>query len=139
MELAPYELKVVRRGNGWNGILYRQELTDNGRKKQEQVASITPLAYEAGELLINTAMRVLSGKADVRNSGNYPLNYEWGNKLRCYAITTKGLRNLPRMGKAAWAIQGIDEIDAAWWLGIMGYGEHPRGIKAFRVLTEAIE
>ncbi len=137
---ATFALRVVRRRDGDAAIVYRRRLTETGQERLERVASLSPLAFAAGAPLLRGAVRAVEGATAKLAAGPFhPLDPDWGAKVACFALVSSGLRDADRLHRAAYSLQHIDGIDAAWWLGLMADGARTRAVRALRILTEAVE
>jgi len=54
-------------------------------------------------------------------------------------VVVAGLRDPVRLMNAARHLRTSSSDEAAWWLGLMDYGENRRALRALRILTEAVE
>lgn len=135
-EKAEFALRFVRRRDGTAGIVYQRKLDDKGRERLQRVASLSPLALQAGMSLVRAA----TGRNGIQPGGAYiPLSPEWGTRLACYGILSAGLRHSERLARAALHLQYTDPVDSAWWLGMITREDSTRAIRALRILVEAVE
>lgn len=133
---AEFALRLVRRKDGLAGIVYQRKLDNKGRERLQRVASLSPLALQAGMSLVRAA----TGRNALQNSGAYiPLAPEWGTRLACYGILSSGLRHSERLARAALHLQYTDPVDSAWWMGMITRKDNSRAIRAMRILVEAVE
>jgi hypothetical protein len=63
---------------------------------------------------------------------------EWGARLACLAIVSRGVRDHDRLAIAAGRITGLSGTDAAWWVGLLTGPGAERAARALRILTEAV-
>lgn len=138
---ASFALRVVRRRSGDAGILYRRTLTAKRVERLTRIGAISPLAFSAAMPLLRTAVRNSGGTAGVRlATGPYhPLDADWGARVACYTLVSRGLRNGGRLAKSAGHLKEADGTEAAWWLAAMTRRDGRRAIRALRVLTEATQ
>jgi hypothetical protein len=97
---ASFALRIVKRKTGTAAIIYRRSLKANGEERLTRVAAIGPLAFSAGASLLRASVR----KANVLKftpGPFYPLDQDYGARVACYALVTRGLRNATAMHKAA--------------------------------------
>lgn len=137
---ASFALRVVRRGSGDAGVLYRRSLDSNQNERLTRVAAISPLAFSAGTPLLRAAVRVAGGPGARLTTGPYhPLDADWGARVSCYALLASGLRNAERLHRAAENMRDADATEAAWWLGLMSRRNGRRAVRALRILVEAVK
>ena len=139
---APFALRVVQRRGGRAAILYRRQADPAGRDRLQRVAALSPLAYSAGQSLIQDGVKQSLGaqQAVPLQSGPFlPLDATWGARLACFALLAAGLRDGVRLLRAAERIRQADAAQAAWWLGLLLQDESGRTLRAFRILTEAVQ
>lgn len=135
-EKAEFALRFVRRREGTAGIVYQRKLDDKGRERLQRIATLSPLALQAGMSLVHAAI----GRNGLQTGGAFiPLAPEWGTRLACYGILSAGLRHSERLARAALHLQYADPVDSAWWLSMMTREDNVRAIRALRILTEAVE
>ncbi len=135
-EKADFALRFVRRKDGTAGIVYQRKLDNKGRERLQRVASISPLALQAGMSLVRAA----TGRNGIPSGGAFiPLSAEWGTRLACYGVLSAGLRHSERLARAALHLQYTDPVDSAWWLGMVTREDKMRAIRALRILVEAVE
>ena len=136
---AAFALRVVRRGGGDAGIVYRRTLTAKRVERLTRIGAISPLAFAAAMPLLRAAVRGSGGSAGVRlSTGPYhPLDADWGARVSCYTLVASGLRDGSRMARAAGQLKDADAAEAAWWFGAMTRRDGRRAIRALRILTEA--
>lgn len=133
---AEFALRFVRRREGTAGIVYQRKLDERGRERLQRVASLSPLALQAGMSLVRAAV----GRDGVQPGGAFiPLAPEWGTRLACYGILSAGLRQGERLARAALHLQYTDPVDSAWWLSLLTRSDSKRAIRALRILVEAVE
>ena len=136
---ALFALRVVRRRGGNAAIVYRRTLNRNKEERLARVAAIGPLAFTAGLLLLRVAARGSEGRKTKLEPGPYiALSPDWGVRVACYALVVRGLRNADRMYRAANHLRDADPTEAAWWFAVMTGRGGKRGVRALRVLTEAV-
>ncbi len=136
---ASFALRIVRRGEGDAGLVYRRQLTPMG-ERFVRVGSISPIAFSAGAPLLRAAVRATGGSGTRLAAGPWlPLDDDWGTRVASYAMVSEGLRNADRLTRAATHLKTSDPAETAWWLGLMGNGSAGRAIRALRILVEAVE
>ena len=169
LHAAPFALRVVQRRGGRAAILYRRQADPAGRDRLQRVAALSPLAYSAGQSLLQEGVR--DSAASLQPSASptpaqattsnlepqtrnrqpatrssalapgpfLPLDATWGARLACFALLAAGLRDGVRLLRAAERIRQSDPAQAAWWLGLLLQDESGRTLRAFRILTEAVQ
>ena len=137
---ASFALRVVRRRSGDAGILYRRTLTAKRVERLTRIGAMSPLAYSAAMPLLRAAVRGSGGTAGVRlATGPYhALDADWGARVACYTLISRGLRNGSRLSRAAAQLKDADATEAAWWLSAMTRRDGQRAVRALRILTEAV-
>ena len=179
LRAAPFALRVVQRRGGRAAILYRRQADPAGRDRLQRVAALSPLAYSAGQSLLQEGLRdsaaslqpsasptpaqaTTSNPSGLSPSGRslkpqtpnpqpatrssalapglfLPLDATWGARLACFALLAAGLRDGVRLLRAAERVRQSDPAQAAWWLGLLLRDESGRTLRAFRILTEAVQ
>lgn len=138
---ASFGLRIVRRRSGDAAIVYRRSLNRRQEERLTRIASISPLALEAGSPLLREAVRVNEGPRARLSSGPFhPLDEDWGARVACYALIAAGLRDPGRLSRAAEHLRRADGTEAAWWFGLMhrSNGAASRAVRALRIMTEAV-
>lgn len=153
IRLAPFALRVVERKGGKAAIVYRRRSDKNGQDRLQRVSALSTLAFAAGTPLIRdaiskSAVRCSAVPANGNGNGNgngfrtgkfYPLDADWGARAACFSLLSAGLRDGERMLRAANHVRNSDPNEAAWWLGLLTQDDNVRPLRAFRILTEAVE
>lgn len=135
---APFALRIVRRTEGLAGIVYRRTAAPGRPDRLTNLATLSPLALNAGRSLVNAASRSLVGRPPSLEPGPFiPLDLDWGARLACFAHLSAGLREADRIARAASALQHASGTEAAFWLGLIERDPSSRTIRALRILTEA--
>lgn len=136
---ASFALRVVRRKAGDAAILYRRTLNRRMEERLTRITSMSPLAFTAGLPLLRTAVRAAGGTATRLAAGPFhPLDPDWGARVACYALVASGLRNGDRLHRAAMHLKDADAAETAWWFSVMYRSNGKTGVRALRVLTEAV-
>ncbi|MBI3972515.1 MAG: hypothetical protein HY332_14645 [Chloroflexi bacterium] len=161
---APYALRLVHRADGEAAIVYRRAPKRGGRDRLQRVAALSPLALTAGDGLLRRAVRngtlpapaIGNGESDAgsvdrparngKDGGAWPppvgpfqpLRADWGARVACYALVSRGLRDPARLGRAARRSQEMHGPDAAWWLALLTGEQAGRALRALRILVEAV-
>ena len=145
---APFALRVVERREGRAAIVYRRRADANGRDRLQRVAALSPLAFTVAATMLRAGVTPASknGRAprvngkDPLNAGAYhPLDADWGAKIACFALLAAGLRDAERLIRAVGHLRNSNPDEAAWWLGLLTQEDNVRALRAFRILTEAVE
>ena len=68
-----------------------------------------------------------------------PLDGAWGARVACFALLAAGLRDGERLLLAANHLRHADPNEAAWRLGMLSRDDNVRGLRALRILTEAVK
>lgn len=137
---APYALRVVRRASGDAAIVYRRRLTDRGEERLDRIAAVSPLAFSAGTRLLREAVKVIGGPKTRLSTGPFhALDPDWGARVACYSLVTRGLRNADRMYRASENLRHADGAEAAWWFGLITNSKGKRALRALRILVEAVK
>ena len=145
---APFALRVVQRGGGTAAIVYRRRSDANGRDRLQRVASLGPLAFTAATPLLREGVcRTAASETAAKNDQNevlaagrfHPLDRDWGARIACFALLSMGLRDAERLIRAAGHLRHADPDEAAWWLGLLTRDDNTRALRAFRILTEAVD
>jgi hypothetical protein len=134
---APFALRVVRRRSGDAAILYRRSLNKRLEERLTRITSISPLAFTAGLPLLRNAVRAAGGSR-LAPGPFHALDPDWGARVACYALVASGLRNGDRLQRAATHLKDADAAEAAWWFALMYRNGGKRGVRALRVLIEAV-
>lgn len=136
---ASFALRVVRRRQGDAGILYRRTLTPRRVERLTRIGALSPLAFSAALPLLRAAVRASGGRVGARlATGPYhPLDADWGARVGCFALLSRGLRNAGRLARSAGHLRDADATEAAWWFGAMTRRDGGRAVRALRILTEA--
>jgi len=154
--LAPFAFRVVVGKNGKTAIVYRRKPDANGRDRLQRVVQLSPLAFTAGATLLKDAATksVIAGRNSTlpkseQKSGSiqdmlqpgplYPMDSDWGCRVACYALVTKGLRDAQGMLNAASRFREANGNEAAWWLSLLQNDESNRVVRALRILVEAVK
>ena len=135
---ASFALRIVKRKAGTAAIIYRRSLKTNGVERLPRVAALGPLAYSAGASLLRSAVRGL-GVTKFVPGPFYPLEEDAGARVASYALLARGLRNASALHHAADNLKRADGTEAAWWLGLMTGNRGTRGVRALRILVEAVK
>jgi len=141
---APFAVRFFQRDDGLAARVYRRQADSRGRDRLMCIAKLSPPAVRAATGLLRQAMAESSGRRksarDLIAAGPCrPLDAEWGPRVACYAVVVAGLRDPVRLMNAARHLRTSSSDEAAWWLGLMDYGENRRALRALRILTEAVE
>ncbi len=141
-----FALRVTERKEGRGAIVYRRRPDAKGRDRLQRVASLSPLAYQAGLPLLRDAVRnegangIASGARHRLEPGPFfPMSADWGVRVACYALVVSGLQNGERLLHAAQQLREADADQAAWWLGLLTRADSARPLRALRILTGAVE
>ena len=136
---ASFALRVVRRRSGDAGILYRRTLTSKRVERLTRIGAISPLAFSAAMALLRAAVRGSGGAVGARlSTGPYhPLDADWGPRVACFTLVSRGLRDGVRLARSAGHLKEADAAEAAWWFGAMTRRDGRRAVRALRILTEA--
>jgi len=136
---AKFALRVVRRKVGDAAVVYRRGPDGRGRDRLQKLACIGPLAFSAGTPLLREAVRACEGARTKLSTGPFhPLDENWGGKIACFALVSRGLTDAQRLHHAAENLRHADETEAAWWLGLMQRHNGVRAVRALRILLEAV-
>jgi hypothetical protein len=128
----------------------------NGRDRLQRIAQLSPLAFTAGASLLKDAATksVIAGRNSTlpkseQESGSiqsmlqpgplYPMDSDWGCRVACYALVTKGLRDDKGMLNAASRFREADSNEAAWWLSLLRNDKNNRVLRALRILVGAVK
>ncbi|HZO87324.1 MAG TPA: hypothetical protein VFB38_03225 [Chthonomonadaceae bacterium] len=145
---APFALRIVERRDGRAGIVYRRMSDPNGNDRLQRIATLSPLAFTAATPLLRDAVRAAHPRGKTNGNGAslelatgpyHPLSADWGARIACFALLAAGLRDAERLILAAGHLRHSDPDEAAWWLGLMTREDNTRALRAFRILTEAVE
>jgi len=63
---------------------------------------------------------------------------EWGARVALFALVARGLRDASRLPLAARHVAEMSGTDAAWWVGLATGPRADRGLRALRILTDAV-
>jgi hypothetical protein len=63
---------------------------------------------------------------------------EWGARAALFGLVARGLRNPARLPLAARHVADMSGTDAAWWVGLATGPRADRGLRALRILTDAV-
>lgn len=135
---ASFALRIVKRSAGTAAVVYRRSLKPTGEERLTRVAAIGPLAFSAGASLLRSSVRG-AGVTRFTPGPFHPLDTDFGARVACYALVTRGLRNPTGMHSAADALKRSDATEAAWWLGLMSGNRRIRAVRALRILLEAVK
>ena len=151
---APYAIRITLRREGETVLVYRRAPDASRRDRLQRIATIGPLARTVADGLLRRAAEgteepdakqgrrrrpVASGASWPLAVGKYhPMRAEWGARLACLAIVSKGVRDHDRLAIAAGRITGLSGTDAAWWVGLRTGPGAERAARALRILTEAV-
>lgn len=145
---APFALRVVERKEGRAAIVYRRKADARGRDRLQRVAALSPLAYTAATPMLRAGVTPppsngrtpqWNGKDPLKAGSYYPLDADWGAKIACFALLAAGLRDADRLIRAVGHLRHSNADEAAWWLGLLTQDDNVRALRAFRILTEAVE
>jgi len=141
---APFALRIVHRKGGSAAIVYRRKAI-NGHDHLQRIAALSPLAFTAAASLLRDAIMysLVAGNTPpplpLQAGPFYPLNADWGARVACFALLAAGLRDGERLLRAADHLRHADPDEAAWWLGLLTRQDNLRALRAFRIITEAVE
>ena len=151
---APYAIRITLRREGETVLVYRRAPDASRRDRLQRIATIGPLARTVADGLLRRAAEgteepdaqsgrrrrpVASGASGPLAVGKYhPRRAEWGARLACLAIVSRGVRDHDRLAIAAGRITGLSGTDAAWWVGLLTGPGAERAARALRILTEAV-
>ena len=63
---------------------------------------------------------------------------EWGARAALFGLVARGLRDAARLPLAARHVAEMSGTDAAWWVGLATGPRADRGLRALRILTDAV-
>lgn len=63
---------------------------------------------------------------------------EWGARAALFGLVARGLRDATRLPLAARHVAEMSGTDAAWWVGLATGPRADRGLRALRILTDAV-
>jgi hypothetical protein len=152
---APYALRVTRRDGAEVVHVYRREPDANHRDRLQRLVTLGPLARQAGEALLRRAVdgapdpTLPAGRRRARRAAGpapWPMpvgpfravSAEWGARVALYALVTRGIRDATRLPLAARHVVEMSGTDATWWVGLTTGARAERGIRALRILTDAV-
>jgi len=152
---APYAIRITVRREGETVLVYRRAPDASRRDRLQRIATIGPLARTVADGMLRRAAEGTEepdAQAGRRRRkvippddswplavGKYhPMRAEWGARLACLAIVSKGVRDHDRLAIAAGRITGLSGTDAAWWVGLLTGPGAERAARALRILTEAV-
>ena len=136
---APFALRVVQRREGLAAIIYRRRVNDRMEERFERVAALSPLALTAASGLLRAALKANGGKARLEPGPYQPLDADWGVRVAGFALVARGLREARRLSRSAEHFRAADPTEAAHWFGRMQDGRGSRGVRALRIITEAVK
>jgi hypothetical protein len=140
IRVANYALRIVQRKEGQAAVVYRRILDAQKRNRLVRVAAISVSGFTAGRTLLMNAVKAVDNSVRRLKSGPfYPIDDLWGPKIACYSLISSGLTDIDKLHRASENLRHSDDAEASWWLGIITRGDKSRGIRALRILVEAVE
>ena len=150
---APYAVRATRRNGAEVVHVYRREPDAKRRDRLQRLVTLGPLARQAGEALLRRAVDADPKPPVARRRGKgtgrpavWPLavgpfravTAEWGARIALFALVARGLRDAARLPLAAGHVAEMTGTDAAWWVGLATGARADRGLRALRILVDAV-